>query len=69
MKGSDWRDDPELVALRDAIVEAICSKVWGPGTVPPTPEELARNHMEVLCDSRRFIRPSSSTGTRRRPNR
>ena len=49
---TDWRDDPEIVALRDALVRAIC-----PG-VELTEEESIRARMAVLTDPARFIKTS-----------
>ena len=48
---TDWRDDPEIVALRDALVRAIC-----PGEL--TEEESIRARMAVLTDPARFIKTS-----------
>lgn len=49
---TDWRDDPEIVALRDALVRAIC-----PG-VELTEEENVRARVAVLTDPARFIKTS-----------
>ena len=49
---TDWRDDPEIVALRDALVRAIC-----PG-VELTEEESIRARVDVLTDPARFIKTS-----------
>lgn len=48
---TDWRDDPEIVALRDALVRAICPDEL-------TEEESIRARMAVLTDPARFIKAS-----------